>query len=305
MNSNARAGLRWLAALVLLGVAAASPAAGADWKVLDQPPVRILYQPGNGTEAESIAARAPAVLAGLEKDLGLRPQGPISVRILPVREGPAPGERSEAPHWAVGYVMGGGGEVVLRGDYVRTYPFEDLLSLFTHEMTHVLLNGLPGAATLPRWFHEGVAVTASRRWSLSDSFNLGTQVIFGRPARLADLSGSFPDDAAAARAAYAESFHFVSYLEREHGPGAVRGILSWMARGDPFRGAFRKSIGGSLEETEAAWRDRVNWAYRWIPALTSSGVIWMIITFLVLLGRLAKRRRERELREAWERQGLG
>ncbi len=294
------------ATLLFAGVAGGGIGAG-EWNAVDRPPFTVLYREGNRTEAQALAERAPGILAELERDLGLRLKGSVTVRILPPRRPDFPGaEGGAVPLWAVGYVPGGLGEVVLRGDLVRSYPFEDLLSLLGHELTHVLLHSLPaGAGPLPHWFSEGVAVAESRRWSLRDAFTLGTTLLAGPPPRLETLSASFPADEGAARAAYAESFHFIAYLEREHGPGAVRRILAEMASGARFREAFRRGAGRDLAEVERGWRGRVNLAYRWVPALTSTSVLWMGITLLVLLVRVAKRRRERAIQEAWERQGLG
>ena len=296
--------LRALAAGALLFACTTMRASGAEWHERSAPPFRILYQAGNGTEAAILADRAPGMFTELQSELGIRFPGTITVRILPVRPDSRGPSVSVAPHWAVGYVVGDSGEVVLRGEDVRAYPFEDLLSLLAHEITHVLLNSLPAAGTLPHWFHEGVAVTVSRQWSLRDALTLGTMMILSHPAPLRDLTASFPEDPAAARAAYAESFHFVSFLEREYGPGAVRRIIGRMKGGEDFPLAFRSAVGRGLPEVEAAWRGRISWAYRWIPALTSTGVLWIGITLLVLLSRLAKRRRERALLEAWDRQGL-
>ena len=291
---------RGLAVAIVAGLAFASfPARAQEWLETRRGPIRILYRQGNGAEASSLARGIPPVLADIEKDLGLPLPGEIVVRILPPGD---PG--SEAPHWAVGYVRGGSREIVLRGDLIRTYPFGDLLSLFGHEMTHVLLNTLPAAGTIPRWFQEGVAVWESRRWSLSDAFALGSLVLIGRPTPLHSLSGSFPEDAAAARAAYAESFHFVGSLERDFGPGALRRIVAEMKAGAPFPEAFRRALGRSLHQQESDWLRRVNFTYRWIPALTSTGALWMLITAMVLLGRLARRRRDRDLLERWKQQGL-
>jgi peptidase MA superfamily protein len=288
--------------LVLFGGTLHSRA--GEWQVLDHPPVRIYYQQGNGTEAQLLAGEAAAVLKQVESDLGLEVEAPLDIRILPARETPGVGSDDGAPHWAVGYVKSGSREVVLRGSWVRTYPFGDLLSLFAHETTHVLLDSVPRAESLPRWFQEGVAVMESRHWSFRDAFALGTTVLVGRPTPLAELTRSFPSDDSAARAAYAESFHFVSFLEREHGPGAVRRILEGMKQGAEFPEAFRRALGRDLPSVEAVWRSRVNFAYRWIPALTSTGFLWMGITLLVLLGRIARLRRDRALLDSWKQQGL-
>lgn len=291
------------AAAVLMLLGAGIQARAGEWQALERPPVRIHYQQGNGTEAQLLAGEAGGVLQAVERDLGLEVGGPLEVRILPAAAAPGSGDDG-APHWAVGYVRSGSREVVLRGSWIRTYPFGDLLSLFAHETTHVLLDTVPRADTLPRWFHEGVAVMESRHWSFRDAFTLGTTVLVGRPTPLSQLTRSFPADDSAARAAYAESFHFVSYLERTHGPGAVRRILQSMQEGAEFPEAFRLAMGRDLASEEAAWRDRVNFAYRWIPALTSTGVLWMGITLLVLLGRIARLRRDRALLDSWKQQGL-
>lgn len=299
-------GALWMAiaAVLLFRALPAIAAESGGWESLQNPPFTIIYREGNGTEAKALAKRAPDVLADLERDLGLRLNGGVTLRILPPRR-PDAGEGS-APDWAVGYVGGGTEEVVLRGDLVRSYPFEDLLSLLGHELTHLLLDSLPGGrGALPRWFHEGVAVTESRRWSFRDTLALGTLLLAGPPPPLETLAGSFPAGEGAARAAYAESFNFIAYLEREHGPGTVRRILGGMKAGLGFPEAFRAATGRGLAEAERDWGGRVNFAYRWVPALTSTSVLWMAITLLVLLGRVAKKRRERAIREAWERQGLG
>jgi len=291
-----------LAVLALLGVG--FPGWAEEWQTLDHPPVRIRYQQGNGTEAEILAAGAGSVLQAVQSDLGIEMGGPLEVRILPARGSSGSASDDGAPHWAVGYVRSGSPEVVLRGSWIRTYPFGDLLSLFAHETTHVLLDTVPRADTLPHWFQEGVAVMESRHWSFRDAFTLGTSVLVGRPTPLSQLTRSFPSEDSAAPAAYAESFHFVSYLERKHGPGAVRRILEKMQQGADFDAAFQLALGRDLASVEAAWQNRVNFAYRWIPALTSTGVIWMGITVLVLLGRIARLRRDRRLLDSWKQQGL-
>jgi len=297
--------LGFLAAVTLAAALSDLAAFPADeWLAMSRPPFQILYQKRNGTEARILFEQAPAILADLEHDLGLQAPASIFVRILPPARSSL-GDDREPPTWAVGFVPGGSSEVNLRGDLVATYPFEDLLSLFGHELTHVLMNSLPPrSGPLPRWFNEGVAVMESRRWSLRDVFALGTTLLVGPSPRLDELSNDFPPGESGARAAYAQSFSFIAYLERER-PGAVRRILAQSAAGAGFAEAFRNGAGRSLGEMEAGWRDQVNFAYRWVPAVTSTGVLWAGITLLVLLGRIAKRRRERAIQEAWERQGLG
>src|SRR5437867_6082675 len=187
----------WVAMSTILVFMVAGGALGAEeaaWQRLDRPPFQFVFREESRPEAESLAAEAPRVLADLVRDLGVHPPAVISVTILPVSGGArSAGEGGGAPHWAVGFVRGSSSAVVLRGDLVRSYPFEDLLSLFGHELTHVLLNSLPASSgRLPRWFQEGVALVESRRWSFQDAFTFGTTLLAGPPPRLESLATSFP-----------------------------------------------------------------------------------------------------------------
>src|SRR5262245_35317123 len=130
-----------IAILFSLLISSVSVSESAHWQILDSPAIRVHYQSGNGSEAQLLTQAGGPVLQAVEQDLGLKVSGPLEVRILPPR-----GDKDRkdgAPHWAVGYVTGGSTEVILRGNWVRTYPFGDLLSLFAHETTHALLNTLP------------------------------------------------------------------------------------------------------------------------------------------------------------------
>src|SRR5881628_2917478 len=79
-----------------------SVCAAEEWHTEERPPFRVLYQAGNGAEARVLLEEAPGVLAALEADLGLHPEGPFIVRILPSRR-EADRTGDGAPHWAVGY----------------------------------------------------------------------------------------------------------------------------------------------------------------------------------------------------------
>lgn len=51
---------------------------------------------------------------------------------------------------------------------------------------------------------------------------------------------------------------------------------------------------------EAAWRRESLIRYRWIPVLTASSTLWLIVALFVVWAGFRKRARARALREQWE-----
>jgi SAM-dependent methyltransferase len=137
-----------------------------------------------------------------------------------------------------------------------------------------------------------------------------SSVLTGRLPALADLDAAFEDSDTRARAAYAASFDFMSWTVRRHGDGVVRDIARAAGR-RPFAEAWQEATGATLAQSEAEWRRGSLLLYRWIPALTGSGVLWGGITLLALAAGARRRARSRAIRvrfeteERWEAEARG
>lgn len=102
----------------------------------------------------------------------------------------------------------------------RAVPRSDIAPVVDHELVHLLLDQYAGAAArrLPRWFHEGIAQVLARDSYLgAREEDLVWRAGAGRMLRFSELAGRFPEAAGELQAAYAQSYSFVSWLEREYG----------------------------------------------------------------------------------------
>lgn len=102
----------------------------------------------------------------------------------------------------------------------RSVPRADLAPVVDHELVHLLLDQYAGAAArrLPRWFHEGIAQVLARDSYLgAREEDLVWRAGAGRMLRFSELAGRFPEAQGELQAAYAQSYSFVSWLEREYG----------------------------------------------------------------------------------------
>lgn len=264
-------------------------------------------QPGIGPElrieapeelapiATRIARLDPATLREIVRLVGLSDAGPpITVVLAPERSDLA----RSTPDWIVGFARSGDSLIVLFPARSPSYPYDSLEDVLRHEVAHVLISRAAGQSEVPRWFHEGLALSAERPWGLEDR----TRVVFALTrTRLssARLDAAFNGGRGEQARAYAVSGALVRDVLRRHGRESAARLLSRMAAGDRFDDAFLRATGHTRAESEDLfWRD--SWWYQAVPLLTSSVVLWIGVTFLALFAIRTRRERRAELRRRWE-----
>jgi hypothetical protein len=253
------------------------------------------------TQAEGLAGRAPALLDRLREDLGAGPAAPFTIALLPPRpiaDDDLARLDASAPDWAAGFLRPGVRLGGVRVEEASRYPYGDLASVLAHEMAHQILFDATGG-NLPRWFDEGVATREGRRWNVVDMLVYSSALLTGGLPTLDEMDAAFSGDASEARTAYAASSDFVAWIVKERGEDAVRAILAG-ARRAPFPDAWREATGLPLARAEDLWRRGSLLRYRWIPAITGTGTLWLAITALALLAGARRRARSRRIAESWE-----
>jgi hypothetical protein len=244
---------------------------------------------------------AREILPRVEAELGTPAMAPYRILLIP------PGELTDpeiarldaaAPHWAAGFLLPAQRLGAIRMRSVGHYPYGDLSAVFTHEVTHMLMRDAAGD-NMPRWFSEGVATGIERAWGLRDIFVYSSSLLTGSLPRLEEMDRAFLASSSEARRAYASSFDFVSWARREHGEDVVGDILRRAAT-LPFPAAWEAATGDTLASSEASWRRGSLLLYRWVPALTGTTTLWIVVTLLTFLAAARRRARSRAILEKWD-----
>jgi len=157
-----------------------------------------------------------------------------------------------------------------------------------------------GGRPLPRWFHEGMAMIAGLSWGFDDRSRLTLALLVDRPVSLAGLDDRFAGGQSEVNRAYAIAGAFVRDLFDRYGQDVAARILQGVARGLSFPDAFRAATGDSLAAAESSFWDRQTFWYRWVPVLTSSVTLWMLVTLLALWAIKRRRERDAALRRIWD-----
>lgn len=230
---------------------------------------------------------------------GLDDPGPPILVVLAPEDSP---EARAVHRWVAGYARGASGPIVLFPERTPTYPDDSLEELLHHEVAHVLISRAARGGPLPRWFHEGVAMAAGRAWGIEDRSRFVLATLRGGPVRLAAIDDLFAGGGGSAARAYAVSGAFVQDLIGRHGDGVTGDILRRVGRGVAFDEAFRQATGDTLAAAEESYWRRWTFWQRWLPFLTSSFALWMLVTLLALWAFYRRRRRDAELAERWARE---
>lgn len=240
------------------------------------------------TEAR-LRAIEPSSIAGSLSKAGLELPPRVHVTLIAADD---PRART-VPAWVAARASGGD-TIVIYPSRRRTYPLDSLESVVLHEVVHLALNVRAGGRPLPRWFHEGVAVSVESGWGIGSQARL--LLAAARDPGIDDVTVLFASDAAPeTTTAYLLSAALIEDVRRRHGfavPGAIAGRV---AEGEPFEVAFRAETGESVNEAAAhAWR--VYRGLRWLPVVTSGASFWGWILLLAVVAFVARRRRRRQKR---------
>jgi len=272
--------------MLLLALLVVQPARAAELAVTAPP------------ELESARDRLARIdLDALAADLsraGLDLPAEIHVTLLPDEDQSA----RTVPDWIVGLALDER-EIVIFPERVLPYPYDSLESVFRHEAVHLALNVRANGQPLPRWLHEGLAMSVDTGWGAGSQLRLLLGAL-GRP-RPADLARLFASGGRGETAdAYGLSAALVADLQRRHGEGAPAAIAGRVGTGVPFAQAFELEIGETPDAAAArAWA-----GYRrvaaWVPTLTSATALWAGILVLAFVAFLVRARQRALRRQQWD-----
>ncbi len=283
--------VRLVAALLLLATAGLSSQRGGMELTFDTPaslaPVADRVRNLNWQNLVEALARA-----------GLRVPPRVHITLIPEEDARA----RATPAWVVGLASGSHDIAILPGrigSYPASYPYDSLESVVWHEVVHLAVSGQAAGQPLPRWFHEGVAMSVEKGWGVASQARLLLAAV-SNPG-LSDLgrlfaSGSRPETASA----YLLAAALVSDIRERHGAATPGAIVDRVARGVPFAHAFALETGETPNEAAAhAWQVYRRWT-NWIPVLTSASSLWLGIMALASIAFLATLRKRWRRRRAWD-----
>jgi hypothetical protein len=245
------------------------------------------------TRLESMDSRR---FGDISRLLGLTDPGP-SIRVVLASE--TSDLARSTPPWIAGFATSGSDSVVIFPARTPSYPDDSLEDVLRHEVAHVLIWRASAGQRIPRWFNEGVAMEVERERGFRDQTQLFYQLVKGPRTNLTELDRLFSGGQNDQTRAYALAGALVHDFFRQYGQDTCGEILLRLRRGVRFDDAFAEVTGKTPADVDSEfWRRQRVWT-TWVPIITSSTTVWLVITMLALLAIYMRRRRNRQIEERW------
>jgi hypothetical protein len=272
--------------LVLAIFASAAPAVALDFQVSAPDALAAV--------AGRIASIDPRPIEQALVTAGLRPLARVRVTLIPEED---PRARATA-RWIVALAFGTD-DVVIFPARVGSYPYDSLEAVVTHELAHLALTSNARDAPLPRWFHEGVAVSVESGWGLLADARLLLAAI-ARPG-LDDLGRLFASNSQQQSAeAYLLAAAVIADVRERRGAAVPGRIATRVGEGVPFPQAFELETGETPDDAASrAWAGYRRWT-AWLPIVTDGSALWTGILALAFIAFVVQRRKRARRRRQWD-----
>jgi len=172
-----------------------------------------------------------------------------------------------------------------------------------HELAHMALASVP--AGVPRWFEEGYAAYAAAEWDRMDELSVSWQLVRGNKPFFDEVNGDLLSDGwVRTGTAYALAEAAVGFLARMGGDRGLTPLMEALRQRRDFPLAVKDATGLSLEQIELLWQRDLHNRYGWLSFVTSAGIYWGLLSVLLIVAWIWRRRRDRARRllldEGWE-----
>jgi len=272
------------------------------WRRIETLHFLVEYTKPDAGIARTLADRVDGVAAEVATETGWEPDKKVRVILSPdtARFRQAIPGYPPAPYWAQGLAYPREYAIVLKSP--RIVPGMNLLSVFIHEYTHILLGTRYHSGRIPVWLNEGLAMHLAGEWSWSRNAHMMHAVLGNRLIPLRELERGFPSDKERARIAYAQSYYVIVFLRTEYGTEALRDFLKYYVRGFTFEESLYRATGMRYDELEREWMSFIRFRFSWFPLLTSAGTLWFVMVVLFLVAYVRHKRRTLRKLEAWKQE---
>jgi hypothetical protein len=129
--------------------------------------------------------------------------------------------------------------------------------MIPHEVSHLVLHQATENPfnSPPNWMEEGLAVYNQEREDSTLRDTLEDAIDDGRLIPVRALNSSFPLDPDQAYLSYAESWSIVTFIVEELGDEKMAALVSVFREEVAYDEAVERSLGMTIEQLDAAWKD--------------------------------------------------
>ncbi|MBN1576851.1 MAG: hypothetical protein JW913_09880 [Chitinispirillaceae bacterium] len=205
------------------------------------------------------------------------------------------------PEWGGGGAIGEDG-IVIPVDRQSAFYRSDMERIILHEMVHVALARAYGHLRIPRWFHEGMAMTLSGELQFEEQLFLSRAIITRSLVPLDSMERLNRFSHWRAQVAYSQCHFAVGFLLDTYGYDLIPELLRESRKTRRFETACLRVFGLTVPELERLLRKEMASRYRLLFLFADYSSFWIGIVGLAIVAFVATKIRNRHKRERMERE---
>jgi hypothetical protein len=207
------------------------------------------------------------------------------------------------PEWGGGGAIGSDTVIVP----IDKAPLADMEvdRVTVHELVHIALERAYGRIRLPRWFHEGLAMTLSGELSFEEQIALSRAVFTQRLLPLDSIEKVNRFDAYGAALAYSQSHLAVGFMIDHYGMDGIPELLATVRATGSFDSAFTRVFGLTGPEFQRLVAQELNDRYRYLFLIGDTWLYWLPVALLVVFAYVAVRIRNKKKQQRMEEEEEG
>jgi hypothetical protein len=204
------------------------------------------------------------------------------------------------PEWGGGGAIGRDTVIIPVDKALAADMATDRVTL--HELVHIALERRYGRLRLPRWLHEGMAMTLSGELSFEEQAALSRAVFAHRLLPLDSIERVNRFDAYGAALAYSQSHLAVLFIIETWGMDALPELLTAVRKTGTFDAALMAVFGLTPQEFERLVNDAIASRYRYLFLIGDTWLYWLPGALLVVVGFIAVRLRNKKRQAQMEKE---
>lgn len=216
------------------------------------------------------------------------------------------GRASGLPEWGGGGTRSGD-EIVV---FTDAKPFLQMNAEQTtiHELVHASIIQITENTPLPRWFHEGVAMTLAGEIAFNELFVIARASAFGGLAAYSSIDSVNYFSQSRAELMYAQSHQAVLFMVQTYGLSSLGDLCVATRKTGSFESAVVQVIGITKEQLLIAFKNDLAKRYGLLFFAGDDTIVWVgiVILFMVAFGitlwRNKKKKQKMEESELLEAQ---
>jgi hypothetical protein len=202
------------------------------------------------------------------------------------------------PEWGGGGAINGDTAIVaIDKPFVLNY---DLARIAVHEIVHCALMRVAGTVEIPRWFHEGVAMTLAGEISFEEQVALSYAVLLQRIPGLASIETVNAHSRESATVSYSLSHAIALFMVDKWGIDAIGAIVDAAVSRSSFEMGLQDATGLTMPEFELLVTQYVRSRYGLAFVLGDLAYMWIIVLVVAIVAFFAVRHRNRKRKAEME-----